>query len=166
MPFIMSIYSFKDPLIKKVIHAIKYYHRRDLIEPLTEALAIELKATSYDLQTNGYILIPIPMPTLRTYIRGYNHAEVIATILGTKCNLPVEHTTLTRISSPRRQVSTRTRGERLRNQHNSFKVIKNVTDMNIILVDDVATTGGTLAEARKVLLQAGAKSVKAVTIAH
>lgn len=165
-PFIKSVYSFRDPIIKKIIHAIKYYHRRDLIEPLTEALILELKAISYQQQVDGYILIPIPMPLVRKYMRGYNHAECIATILGKKCDVHVDKTILTRILSPKRQVRTKNRNERLKNQHNSFKVVKNVSGVNIVLVDDVTTTGGTLIEARRVLLQAGARSVVALTLAH
>lgn len=166
-PFIKSVYSFRDPVIKKIIHAIKYYHRRDLIEPLTDALVLEIqKANGYKLITNGWTLVPIPMPIMRKYIRGYNHAECIATILGKKCNMRMENTILTRILSPKRQVITRSRNERLKNQHNSFKVVKNVSGANIILVDDVTTTGSTLIEARRVLLQAGARSVVALTIAH
>ncbi|MCF7843734.1 hypothetical protein K9M47_02450 [Candidatus Gracilibacteria bacterium] len=106
------------------------------------------------------------MPRIRKYIRGYNQAELISLSLSKQCSLPTISNTLIRTSSPKRQVTTKTRGERLKNQHNSFKVIKDVTGLNIVLVDDVTTTGATLSEARSVLLKAGARSVKAVTIAH
>jgi ComF family protein len=183
--YITSIYSFRDPLIKKAIHSIKYFHRRDLIEPLTKELVEVLKVglmdqeinlkgslreplntTSYKLMATNWTLVPIPMPTLRKYVRGYNQAELIARELSQQCSLPIATKILTRIHSPKRQVTTRTRGERLQNQHNSFKVINSVKNMHIILVDDVITTGATLFEARKVLLHAGATSVRAVTLAH
>ena len=164
------MYSFRDPLIKKVIHAIKYFHRKDLIQPLTHELAQELnKIVSpgpYILVPSAYLLIPIPMPLLRKYMRGYNQAEIIAKELSKECSLPVTTTILARTRSPKRQVMTTTRGERLRNQHKSFKINKNVKNLNIILVDDVTTTGATIFEARKILLEAGASTVRAVTLAH
>ena len=166
----MSIYSFSDPLIKKVIHAIKYFHRKDLIEPLTEELAKELSkiisSGSYNLVPNTYLLVPIPMPLLRKYMRGYNQAEIIAIELSKKCSLPLNTKILVRKKSPKRQVTTKTKGERLRNQHNTFEVIGNTQGKHIILVDDVTTTGATLFEARNVLLKAGANTVRAVTLAH
>ncbi len=187
--YITSLYSFKDPLIKRVIHAIKYYHRRDLIEPIVERLAEKLQETSslkqgvsnadsrsesdlsdhavsYKLQAVGWTFVPISMPKLRKYIRGYNQAELIARELSKKCNISYDSNLLVRTRSPKRQVKTSTRGERLQNQSKSFKVTSDVSSLNIILVDDVTTTGATIAEARKVLLKAGARSVKAITIAH
>lgn len=164
--YITSIYSFQDPLIKKLIHAIKYFHRRDLIEPITRELVKELKATDYLLQATNWVLIPIPMPLIRKYMRGYNQAELIALELSKKCSLSINKKLLVRLSSPKRQVITKTRSERLKNQHNSFKVTDDISGMNIILVDDVTTTGATLTEARDTLLKAGASTVRAVTIAH
>ena len=168
--YITSVYSFKDPLIKKAIHAIKYFHRKDLIAPLTTELAKEVNrlvsATPYTLSPIPCLLIPIPMPTLRKYMRGYNQSEEIAKELSLQCHLDYDSKILIRKISPKRQVTTKTRGERLKNQHNSFKVIKNVEGLHIILVDDVTTTGATFHEARETLLKAGAKSVKAVTLAH
>jgi competence protein ComFC len=165
--YITSIYSFKDPLIKQIIHEIKYYHHSDLIETLVKEVANEFQKTiDYELSAINWVLIPIPMPRLRKYIRGYNQSEIIAKKLGEKLSLPVNSNLLIRSYSPKRQVSTKTRNERIKNQYNTFRVNNNVKDLNIILVDDVTTTGATLNEARRVLLKAGAKSIRAITIAH
>lgn len=165
-PYITSIYSFKEPVIKRAIHSIKYFHRRDIIHPLTEDLAKELIATIQKLPTASWIFIPIPMPPLRKYMRGYNQAELIARELSQQCTLPINTKLLARSHSPKRQVTTRTRSERLSNQHHTFKITGNVEGLHIILVDDVTTTGATLSEARALLLQAGASKVLAVTLAH
>ena len=164
--FITSVYCFRDPLIKKAIHAIKYFHRRDLIEPLTKELANELKSINFAQQNIPFVIIPIPMPLLRKYMRGYNQAELIAQELAKQCSLTINTTALARLHAPKRQVTTKTKSERLRNQHGSFKVISSVCNMHILLVDDVTTTGATLVEARKALLKSGAITVRAVTIAH
>lgn len=161
--FITSIYNFQDPLIKKLIHSIKYFHRKDLISPIVKEIYLEISKTT---EFENYIILPIPMPVIRKYIRGYNQAELIAKEIGKQCNLPVETNSLVRLSSPKSQLKTKTKNERLKNQHNSFKVVKDVSGLNILLIDDVTTTGATLIEARNTLLKSGAKSVKAITIAH
>ena len=165
--YITSVYSFKDPLIKRAIHAIKYYHRKDLVEPLAEGIVQTIKKDSnYDLTKDQWILVPVPMPQLRKYMRGYNQAELIAQELARKLSLPLRKDLIVRVRTPKRQVMTKSRSERLKNQHASFKVTGDIGGLYILLVDDVTTTGATLHEQRKILLKAGAKNVRAVTIAH
>jgi ComF family protein len=165
--YITSIYCFRNPHIKKIIHAIKYFHRKDLIEPLSEKLIEEIQKELLDNTINNtYTLIPIPMATSRKYTRGYNQAECLASEIANKCQLKSNTTLLIRKKQPQQQVKTKTRHERLVNQRDSFIVTGDVTNMHIILVDDVTTTGATIIEARKVLLLAGATIVRAVTIAH
>ncbi len=165
--FCISVYCFKDPLIKKAIHAIKYFHKKDLIHALTQELAIEIekKIKTYP---NGILweLVPVPMPRLRKYIRGYNQAELIAEEIARHIPTTQVRHALIRISSPKRQVTTKTRSERLKNQKNSFKVAGEVAGKHLILIDDVTTTGATLLEARGKLLKAGAITVLTATIAH
>lgn len=158
--FIHSLYSFKTPIVRKMLHAIKYFHRKDLIKPFAEELALLIKKESL----TG-ILVPIPMHPLRRLLRGYNHAEVLAHNLSLLTGLPCTPL-LTRTSLKRQQVKTKSRSQRLQNQHNSFRTLKKVEPVNYILIDDVTTTGATLLEARKVLLKNGAAKVFAVTIAH
>lgn len=174
-PYIISVYSFKDYRIKRIIYAIKYFHRKDLLAPLARALADTLSQEA-TVPQNVYVILPIPMPTIRRYIRGYNHAEAFAhdlvkylhTVPSQEHGLRycVDTTILTRISSKKRQVLTTSKRERLLNQRNAFMVRKDISGKNIILLDDVTTTGATLSEARRILILHGAKSVRAYTIAH
>lgn len=178
--YITSIFSFKYKEIKNIIHAIKYYHRKDLIKPLAVELAKTIKnegyteqelnvfdsATTYNLQANGWVLIPIPMPKIRKYMRGYNQAELIAKEISKILLIPTKTNLITRTRITKRQVKSINKSDRLKNQHNSFKVIGDVSNLDIILVDDVVTTGATINEARNVLIKSGARNVKAVTITH
>lgn len=162
-PWITSYFSFKDLTIKKYIHAIKYFHRKDLVEPFADILAQEL----FQQRIENAVLIPIPMPQLRKYIRGHNHTETLAKRISAITNIPLCTNTLQRSSlSKKRQVATRSRQERLKNQRNMFILTLPVTGKHIILIDDVTTTGATLHEARSLLLSAGASTVHAYTIAH
>lgn len=164
-PYITSIYSFKDPSIKKIIHAIKYFHRKDLIAPLSHALIDEIKKKDTE-----YVLVPVPMPKLRTYMRGYNHIEALANLIHTKTGLPIDVNLVLRNPnhSKKRQVMMKSRNERIKNPHNAFIVNSSASihGKKIILLDDVTTTGATLQEIRKLLLQHGAKEVEAYTFAH
>lgn len=106
------------------------------------------------------------MPGKRKLLRGYNQAELIAISLGKTLSLPVRSDILLRTKSPRRQVKTANRNERMENQKGSFAVKGDPTGMRIVLVDDVVTTGATLEEARKTLLRKKAANVLALTLAH
>lgn len=154
-------------MMRRAIHAIKYYHRKDLIPPLAHGLAGELeKAANYRLEAHSWVLVPVPMPAMRKLFRGYNQAELIAIALGKELSLPVRTDILKRHHSPLRQVRTGARSERVHNQRGSFMAGESPRGMHIILVDDVTTTGATLGEARRTLLAEKAVNVLAVTLAH
>lgn len=164
-PYVSSLFSFKDPAVKKIIHAIKYFHRKDLIAPLALKIAHKI-AKKENMAT--YALVPIPMPKFRSYLRGYNHDEALVFAIAHHTKLSARTDILIRnpLKNKKRQVLTKSRSERLNNQHDMFIVHSDLAGMSIILIDDVATTGATLSEARRVLLQHGAGSVEAFTIAH
>lgn len=163
-PYITSIYSFKDSHVKRIIHAIKYFHRKDLLLPFAKDIAEKI----IEQEANQSVIIPIPMPRLRVYIRGYNHAEALAQEIAYITHLPLRGDILFRnnYKKKKRQVLMRSRAERLKNQHNAFRVDGSLRGLSCVLIDDVTTTGATLQEARRVLLLHGASSVTAYTIAH
>jgi ComF family protein len=162
--YVISAFDFKDPLVKQAIHASKYYHRRDLVPPLSAVLAEELKKSA-DADT-GTVLIPVPMHPYRKLLRGYNQAELIAEEVGRRLNLPVQTNVLAKIVHNKRQATIKHREDRLKNQKDTFAVISPVSGGTYILIDDVTTTGTTLYELRRILLKEGARSVRAGTLAH
>jgi ComF family protein len=162
-PFILSTFDFKDPLIKRVIHAIKYHHRKDLVGPLIPHIA---QTASIISDISGYIIIPIPMPRLRRLMRGYNQSDIMARALSEQLHIPYDAQTLIRTKHKKRQATIHEKQKRLENQKGTFAVLGNVQGGRFLLVDDVTTTGATLAEARKELLRAGAREVLALTVAH
>lgn len=166
-PYIYAVFDFQDKNIKKIIHSIKYFHRKDLIIPIASYVASDLQQIlSTELNRENIKLVPIPMPSLRKYIRGYNQAEKIAEVFSSIWNIPVTTTILKRTKTSKRQVTTLSRDERLQNQKGTFTVVSDVRNMHIIIIDDVTTTGATFDEARKILLKNGAQSVIAVALAH
>ncbi|MDQ3018780.1 MAG: ComF family protein, partial [bacterium] len=116
------------------------------------------------------VLIPMPSSKERRKERGWNQAELLAQemikhcphlMLDTKAIIKIKHTvSQTKLSRQQRQENLR----------NCFQVLENkkkvIIGNHIILIDDVVTTGSSLAEVRNVLLGVGAKDVVAFTIAH
>jgi len=98
--------------------------------------------------------------------RGFNQAELLAKILAQKINVPLRRG-LDRI----RYTTTQTafdRAERMENLRDAFRLRKKigVRGLQVLLVDDILTTGSTLSECARVLREAGAQSVYAVTAAR
>lgn len=165
--WIHSTYSFKDVRLKKIIHAIKYYHRKDLIAPLVFNI-ITKKIKEHISQFNDVVLIPIPMSTFRRYKRGYNHSELIAREFSKQLNIPIYNNILIKSESVRQQSKLKSRKDRLKNIKNTFEVKKkeNILNKHIILIDDVTTTGATFLSAYETLQKAGLKNISAICIAH
>lgn len=162
--FIYPYFSYKDEKVKKIMRAIKYYHRKDLILPLVESTISE----NLKLKKENCILVPIPMHNFRKIIRGYNQAEIISKKYSQILNIPYATNILYRTKFTSRQVKSKNKSERIKNQKGSFE-IKNFNDVQnktIILIDDVTTTGATINEARKVFLENDFKKVIAITLAH
>jgi ComF family protein len=127
------------------------------------------------------ILIPIPLAPRRQRERGFNQAELICRKLinldkparnefrsGGEKKLKLEKDVLIKPKDTEHQARIENRSARLKNIVGSFSV-KNpekIKNRNIIIIDDVTTTGATLNEARRVLKQAGARKIIAFTVAH
>ncbi len=149
-------------------------------EIIYDKILEELSDLSMMENFNNIILIPIPLSAKRYKERGYNQAELICKKLieldtrqpGRLTSFVLENNILIKHKETEHQARIENRTERLKNIIGSF-AIKNdkqnaelVKGRNIILIDDITTTGATLSEAKKVLKQAGARKIIAFTVAH
>lgn len=162
--YIYSKFSYKDRSVRKIIHSIKYFRRKDLINPLIEYSSNQLEKILKDVD----YLVPIPMYKTKLYIRGYNQAEEISEVISKKFSIPIIRILL-KNKKTINQVKTKNRSERLKNPIGSISIktnTYNIVGKKILLVDDVITTGATINEARKVLIKSGGREVIAWTIAH
>lgn len=109
-------------------------------------------------------LVPVPLYRERLAERGFNQAEVIASLLHRELGLPLLHG-LERLRPTHGQVGLR-RSERLKNLRGAFAYQgKAVPGREVCLVDDVITTGATLEACTEALIEAGVRSVYAFTLA-
>lgn len=102
-------------------------------------------------------------------MRGFNQAELLASALAYNLSLPlIRRGVLVRTRNDIPQAKTKSREERRENIKGAFEVASNndLTGKNILLVDDVATTGATLFEAARVVKEAGAQKISAAVFAH
>lgn len=114
---------------------------------------------------NNIILIPIPLHKIRQRWRGFNQAAELAKKIGENFNLTVLENQLIRIKRKKPQAKLK-KEARFKNIRGCFRWQgENLNQANIILVDDIATTGATLNEAAKILKQAGAGEVWGLVVA-
>lgn len=157
--FVASYY--KDRLLKKVIHYYKYRFVHDLADPLALLLAQSLQNSTLP---SPDIVIPVPLHKRRLRWRGFNQAEKLAHSLDLR--IPVITDILLRVRYTKPQASTKNKGDRERNLNSAFSVHnkKRVGNKNILLIDDVMTTGTTLKECASTLKDAGAKNVYCIVL--
>ncbi|MFM7088473.1 MAG: ComF family protein [Candidatus Paceibacterota bacterium] len=175
LDWVYSRYDYRDPLIKKIIWLIKYRYKKALItlcaHMLYEVLLEELSEKRAFENWREAILIPIPLSEKRLRERGFNQSSLLAQVLAsidTTRMLSCTDKVLIKHRETKHQAHIKNRQERLANLAGSFAIRhpEKIIGKNIILIDDVTTTGATLSEARKVLKKAGAKNIIAITLAH
>lgn len=162
----ISPFSYDTPAIRDLLHGLKYHRRGDHAAILAGLLH---RAIAYHgvVLSRAAVFIPIPLSPARERVRGFNQSALIAEVLGSAIGIPVQSDILKKIKKTKPQMSL-SREERLTNLAGAYAVSDRaaVRGKNIILLDDVKTTGATLKEAAKVLKQAGAKKIWAITVAH
>ncbi|MEA3398364.1 MAG: double zinc ribbon domain-containing protein [Patescibacteria group bacterium] len=111
------------------------------------------------------LIVPVPLHKQRLKWRGFNQAQKIAEIVANKLNLEIDSSNLIRIKRAKPQAKINA-AQRKKNIINCFQWQgKNLNQKNIILFDDVATTGSTLNECARILKNAGAKEIWGLAIA-
>ena len=174
-PYIFSIFHYKNSQTKKLIWNIKYKGDRKLTNTVAKIMYdyiledIGEKISLYNFEKP--IIIPLPATQRRLREHGFNQCERIVRALGSidrNNSFETEYDVLIKIKETQSQAHTRGRTARLANLKNSFGILhpEKIKGRNIILIDDVWTTGATIEEARAELLKAGAKKVVAYTVAH
>jgi competence protein ComFC len=171
--WIISVWNYKDPRIKRLLWKFKFENKFSVIEDLSlrlyDELSSELSERAIFDNLGPVILVPIPLSKKSLRKRGYNQSHLIAEALSERSGgkLPVIDA-LRKIRETSTQHSINNRQKRLVNLRGIFDTSPSadIQGKNVIIVDDITTTHATLVEARRALKLAGAKKVLAYTIAH
>ena len=152
-----------DGVIRQAIHQLKYQNLRALAAPLAQLLSDYLVTHPVP----GEVLVPVPLHRKRLRERGYNQSRLLARELGKFFNLPVVADCLIRQRNAPPQARTSTVEERQRNVADAFACRDDrLRDKQVLLIDDVSTSGATLDACATVLKAAGAVSVWGLVLAR
>ncbi|MGC9598808.1 MAG: ComF family protein [Minisyncoccia bacterium] len=157
--------SYKDETLRALVHALKFRGVRAAAEPLASIMAEYALPFKTDLLR--YVAMPIPLSRERFRIRGFNQSERIATRFAEYFGLPVATKCLVRIKHAKPQSETTSVAERRENIRGCFAVADAAAacGKNVLLVDDVSTSGATFLEAARALKDAHAADIIALAAA-
>ena len=147
-----------DQSARLAVHRLKYEGWWRVAESLAEAMR------GLEPLTGGVSLMPVPLGARRARVRGYNQSERIAAALGRRMGAPVRTDVLRRTRETQTQTALTPEARRA-NLAGAFTAT-GAGGLEVVLVDDVFTTGATLAAAAEALQAAGAASVDGVTFAR
>lgn len=161
---LISIWAYEG-VVRKAILALKYRFASEIAREMAELFSQALKQRFLPFQDP--ILVPVPLARKRQNWRGFNQSAVLGKLICQKMNWDFQPDLILRHKNTRPQAELSQKDRRLNIQGvfvmNQSKMQN--TGRDILIFDDVATTGATLEEAAKVLRHAGAKKIYGLTLA-
>jgi len=155
--------KYSDSL-KNSLKRFKFSNKPSYYRAFGKLLALKVQNTIQVDQID--MIIPVPLHRSRQKQRGYNQAELIGEYAAKQLGIPLEANILVKASESKSQ-SVLSRNERLSNVEGLFKVVnaEAIYNKNILIIDDIVTTGSTVNQCSRALKQAGAGSIIAGVIA-
>lgn len=157
--------SYNNDQVKKLIWRLKYEKKSAAAKPL--ALILETHLRNLALNISDYHILPVPLHKNRERERGFNQAALIAEHLSKKISLPVIKGGFIRTKDTEPQAESKNFEAREKNVLGSFQITNPefIKGKNIILLDDVFTSGSTMNEAVEALKTEGAAKILALVVA-
>jgi ComF family protein len=155
-----AVFVYGGPLAE-AIRRVKYEGRTDYVP----ALAGMLSTAALPYAGLVDLVIPMPLHPKRLRARGFNQAALLARAVSRKLAVRLDVRTLERIRDTPEQAGL-SRSDRALNVKGAFRVRARGRTGRVLLIDDVRTTGATLASAADALLEAGFNSVFSLTLAY
>lgn len=159
----LLVFEKSSPL-QQIVHQIKYQKKFLLAVELGKMLGSSLLKNKTEWEVD--IILPVPLHSLKKAERGFNQSFYIAKGISKVTNLPVSQSILKR----KRYTESQTKKnllERAENMSEAFAVkrAEKINGKNVLLIDDVITTGATIRECGKILQECGAANIYAASIA-
>lgn len=154
-------YGDYDGVLRELIHLFKFSGIKPLARPLGQLLR---RSVPRDIQVD--VIIPMPLHWKRKWERGFNQSELLADELSRHLGAPVSLALQRHKHTPAQ--AGLTLHERRRNVASAFSVRhqQQLENKHVLLIDDVLTTGATIAAASAALKKAGARRVSGLTLAR
>ncbi len=167
-PFFNRTYTaaYYEGVLREAIQQFKFHQKTKLGKPLAQLLIARLPE-NIDIHEYQAIL-PVPLHKTRQKERGYNQSAILARHLAQHYQLNLILHNLIRIRATNAQSQMKGRKDRQENVKNAFclRSTDMLRDQNLILIDDVFTTGATVNECSKTLKQAGVRSILVLTVSR
>lgn len=156
---LVRVGGYEGPL-KRIIIRYKFHARHDLEGPAVRMLSARLEAAAWLVKVDA--LVPVPTHWTRRSIRGEHLADRLARGAARSCGLSYQPV-LRRIRGGPNQYELQSSAERVKNVRGAFATVRGarLKGARLCVVDDLSTTGATLAEVRRILRAAGAAEVYA-----
>jgi len=158
-----AVARFEDGPARTLAHRLKYSDRAEVARPIARWMA----RAGADLLADADLLTPVPLHALRLWRRRFNQAAALAKEISRESGKPCDLTALRRVKATRSQIGL-SRAQRAENVQGAFRAAAGaqVRGLNVVLIDDVLTSGATANAASRALLRAGAKRVDVLVFAR
>lgn len=166
-PPVVALASFSEPLIRALVREAKYHastRAQELLGRMLCEYLVELSTDTFET----VVLVPMPLSPARMQERGFNQCEVVAryALTRSEVSITLDTSILTRVRDTEHQARL-SRAARLRNVVGAFEARRDLDpDTTYLLLDDVVTTGATLAAAAKALRARDAKRILPIALAR
>ncbi len=158
------LFYTKGEIVKRILHSIKYRGNKTLAMEMGRLFGINIKEEKIFKDID--FIIPVPLHPKKLKQRGYNQSELIANGLAKSIETKVIPDLLIKTTNTNTQTK-KNRYERWENSENIYTLYNNIMlkNKNILIVDDVLTTGATLEACCQAFNEAQVKSINVATLA-
>lgn len=160
-----SLFYFIDAgMVREMLHKLKYHNRPEIGVYLGELLAQKFSSQPWFQSIDA--IVPVPLHAVKKAKRGYNQSACIAEGIASYCRKPVLINAVKRIRNTSSQTD-KNRKERMENVADAFilRRAEQIAGKHILLVDDVLTTGATLASCGRSILSGANCTLSIATVA-
>jgi ComF family protein len=162
-----SAYGSYEEGLRELIHLLKYDHVLPAANVLGRMVAEAVTDLSPDFGSELPLVVPVPLHEKKLRQRGFNQSELIASAMVKASAWKLE--LAPKLLERKRETDSQTgltRQQRVANLRGAFRARNQIAGRNILLIDDVFTTGTTASECARVLRRAGAEKVWVATVAR
>ena len=160
-----AVARFEDGAARQMVHRLKYSDRLEMAKPM----GVWMARAGAELLHDAHMLIAVPLHRQRMWARKFNQAAALANSISEISGVPARPLLLRRVKNTASQISM-SRSARAENMQGAFRVREEdklwLTDQNIVLVDDVLTSGATVNAAARALFRGGAARVDVLVFAR